>query len=211
MDADLASTSSVATLLGTLLSESPKRGPVGEAARGLCSMNLQGEWPFGSEEELAAVAETMAQARNLSAHELDRQFHHLFVGPQHLEAPPRGSVYLDSEAIVFGDSCIALARWMKANGVALHETGTREPADQIGRMLLLLGWLCENDPGIVDEYLTLHLLPWAPNYFELLEKAASREPFYRGLAKLAALSLRDIARRRNLEGPETLGADAAAS
>ena len=197
MNAELANTSSCAMLLGTLLMQSPKSGAIAEVARSLCEMDLVGEWPFGSRGELAEVADLLKKARALSPAELDREFHRLFVGPQHLDAPPWGSVYLDSEAVVFGDSCVALTRWMRANGIALHEGPSREPADHIGRMLVLLGWICENDSSLVDDYLRLHLLTWAPRYFERLETAAEG-PFYRALAKLAALTLEDIARQRGL-------------
>lgn len=202
MNAELANTSSCATLLGTLLMQSPKGGPLAEAARGLCAMDLENEWPFGSQQELKDIAGLLEAARELSPEELDRAFHHLFVGPQNLEAPPWGSVYLDSEAVLFGDSCIELTRWMRANGIALHENESREPADQIGRMFVLLGWICENDPVLADDYLELHLLTWAPRYFERLG-AAANDPFYRALAELAALTLADVAAQRGLPIEQT--------
>ena len=192
MQADYPAIASCATLIGTLLLQSPKEGPVAEAARGLCETDLVREWPFGSAEEIEGVADLFAQARSVSAEELDRAFHHLFVGPGHLDPAPWGSVHLDSEAVVFGDSCIRLTRWMRAHGIALNESESREPADHIGRMLVLLGWLCENDPALVGEYLHEHLLTWAPQYFIDLE-AAARDPFYRGTAKLAAVTLSDVA------------------
>lgn len=197
MNAELANTSSCATLLGTLLMQSPKGGSVAEATRGLCAMDLENEWPFGKREDLARIAALLEESQSLSPEQLDHEFHHLFVGPQRLDAPPWGSVYLDAESVVFGDSCIELTRWMRANGIALHENESREPADQIGRMLVLLGWICENDPVLADDYLELHLLTWAPRYFERLEKAAGN-PFYRALAKLSNLTLADIAAQRGL-------------
>lgn len=197
MNAELTNTSSCATLLGTLLMQSPKSGPVAEAAKGLCAMDLESEWPFGSSGELTEVAALLGKARNYSPVQLDREFHHLFVGPHHLDAPPWGSAYLDAESVVFGDSCVELTRWMRANGIALHEDGCREPADQIGRMLVLLSWICENEPVLADDYLELHLLTWAPKYFERLKTAAS-DPFYRALAMLSTITIRDIANQRGL-------------
>ena len=73
----------------------------------------------------------------------------------------------------------------------------RPPTDQIGRMLVLLGWMCENEPSLVDDYLRLHLLTWAPRYFERLEAAADG-PFYRAVAELSALTLRGVAEQRGL-------------
>ena len=118
-----------------------------EAIEGLFELDLEKEWPYGSRGELRDVAALLEDARALSLRDLDREFHHLFVGPQHLEAPPWGSVYLDAEAVVFGDSCKDLVRWMRRHGIALHEGASREPADQIGRMLVLLSWICRNDPS----------------------------------------------------------------
>ncbi|MFR1639066.1 MAG: hypothetical protein ACLSVD_07750 [Eggerthellaceae bacterium] len=43
-------------------------------------------------------------------------------------APPWGSVYLDSESVLFGDSCIALGRWMRARGIGLHEGKAASPS-----------------------------------------------------------------------------------
>lgn len=197
MNAELTNTSSCATLLGTLLMQSPKSGPVAEAAKGLCDMDLENEWPFGSSSELAEAATLLEEARSYSLERLDREFHHLFVGPNHLDAPPWGSVYLDAESVVFGDSCIELVRWMRANGIALHESDSREPADQIGRMLVLLSWICENEPVLADDYLELHLLTWAPKYFRRL-KTAANDPFYRALAILSAITIKDIASQRGL-------------
>ena len=177
--------------------QSPTGGPVAEAAEGLCAADLESEWPFGTEDELEEIAALLKEARRLPPEDLDREFHRLFVGPRRLDAPPWGSVYLDSESVVFGDSCMELARWMRANGIALHEGESREPTDQIGRMLVLLGWMCENEPSLVDDYLRLHLLTWAPRYFERLEAAADG-PFYRAVAELSALTLRGVAEQRGL-------------
>lgn len=197
MNTELTTTSSCAMLLGTLLLQSPQTEGVSDAVHGLLEMDLEIDWPYCSPEELKDIATLLRSARKHSFHELDRDFHHLFVGPLQMDVPPWGSVYLDSERVVFGDSCIALTRWMNKNGIALHEGESREPVDHIGRMLILLGWICENEPSLVDEYLQVHLLTWAPQYFVGLEKA-SQNPFYKGVARLARCTLRDISSQREL-------------
>lgn len=159
---------------------------------GLRAMDFEHEWPYGTCEELAQVADMMGASASDSPEKINRDFTRLFVGPQHLEAPPWGSVYLDSEAVVFGDSCAALKKWMDRGGIAIHEGGSREPVDQIGRIFVLLGWLCENEPSLVGEFLELYVLTWAPRYFEKLGKAAVGT-FYEGLAKLGSLTLSGIA------------------
>ena len=147
METGLDNAGSAAMFLGVLLMQSPQNDAVAEAIEGLFELDLEKEWPYGSRGELRDVAALLEDARALSLRDLDREFHHLFVGPQHLEAPPWGSVYLDAEAVVFGDSCKDLVRWMRRHGIALHEGASREPADQIGRMLVLLSWICRNDPS----------------------------------------------------------------
>ncbi|STW79496.1 oxidoreductase component of anaerobic dehydrogenases, Functional role page for Chaperone protein TorD [Klebsiella michiganensis] len=65
----------------------------------------------------------------------------LFIGPWALPAPPWGSVWLDKESLLFGDSTLALREWMRANGVGLSEQRA-EPEDHFGTLLLLAAWLC---------------------------------------------------------------------
>ena len=108
-----------------------------------------------------------------------------------LAAPPWGSVYLDSESVLFGDSCIALGRWMRARGIELHEGESREPVDHIGRMLVLLSWLCDNQPDQVIPFMEEHLMTWAPRYFAQLEPAAAGT-LYEPLGHLASLTLEGV-------------------
>ena len=117
------------------------------------------------------------------------------MGPGKLAAPPWGSVYLDSESVLFGDSCVALQRWMRARGIQLHEGESREPVDHIGRMLVLLSWLSDNQPDQVGPFLDEHLMTWALRYFEQLGPAAAGT-LYEPLWRLALLTLEAIAQSR---------------
>ena len=65
----------------------------------------------------------------------------------------------------------------------------RMPDDHIGLMLSLLATLTEERPELVEEYLSEHLLPWAPHYLGLLEVCAEH-PFYKGLALLTKATLK---------------------
>lgn len=134
------------------------------------AMNLAEEWPWGTAEDLHAVSEELARTGRADIHETDRAYHRLFVGPRKLAAPPWGSVYLDSEAVVFGDSCLAISRWMRAQGIELHEAESREPIDHIGRMLALLSWLASQSPRTRWRVSGQHLLPGA----DLSRKAQQR-------------------------------------
>lgn len=129
-----------------------------------------------------------------------RSFHHLFVGPGHLEAPPWGSVYTDHEKVRFGESCLELGLWMRRRGIERLAAQT-EPADHFGCMLSLLGWLAEHRPELVGEYLSEHLLTWAQHYLERLRPVAQREgqPLYCGAAELASELLAAVQERMGLQ------------
>ncbi|GHK51847.1 hypothetical protein KPZU09_15830 [Klebsiella pneumoniae] len=71
----------------------------------------------------------------------------LFIGPWALPAPPRGSVWLDKESVLFGDSTLALRQWMRENGIALEADGN-EPEDHFGTVLLG-GMVVRNGAGCV--------------------------------------------------------------
>lgn len=182
--ADLAEAASV---LGSLLIANPKHDNF-RLARKFQDTDLQGCWPFGDEEEIARISEMLNRESEEPPASLSRDYERLFVGPGHLQAPPWGSVYLDQDQIVFGDSEIALRKWEQTHGIAAKEGSGREPADHIGRMLILLAVLVADRPDLVAEYLSDHLMPWAPRYFALLGEAASTD-FYRSIAALGAVTL----------------------
>lgn len=191
MNANVEDIEQCALLLGTLFLERPALPHCEKIIRGLAAMNLAEEWPWGADDDLRAISEELTRTGEADIREIDRAYHRLFVGPQKLAAPPWGSVYLDSEAVVFGDSCLAISRWMSARDIELHEEESREPVDHIGRMLALLSWLAGNRPELVAEFLDQHLLPWAPTYLAQLGSAAEGS-FYQALARLTAVTLASI-------------------
>ena len=64
--------------------------------------------------------------------------------------------------------------------------------------LVLLAWLAEERPELVDEFLCDHLLTWSSHFLEQLEEAAE-QPFYEGLANLTRKSLEGLQEERELE------------
>ncbi|ACY85026.1 Tat proofreading chaperone DmsD [Edwardsiella piscicida] len=141
-------------------------------------------WPYGSSaqrEHCAALLCAPAQESLASAYQ------RLFIGPHALAAPPWGSVYLDRESVLFGESTLALRHWMHAQGIS-WQSDAREPEDHIGILLLLTAWLAEGQPQQLPALLQQHLLPWGGRYLTLLQQGADH-PFYQGLASLAALTL----------------------
>ncbi|PLR41317.1 Tat proofreading chaperone DmsD [Chimaeribacter californicus] len=153
-------------------------------------------WPYGSDAILASLSEGFSQP----SHEpLSEAYQRLFIGPDALAAPPWGSVYLDRESVVFGDSTLALRHWLSARGITSYHP-PQEPEDHIGLLLLMAAWLAEERPADVDEFLSEHLLPWAPHYLTLLE-AAARHPFYQAAASLTHVTLSGWRMVREIEVP----------
>ncbi|MCL2529821.1 MAG: Tat proofreading chaperone DmsD [Coriobacteriia bacterium] len=177
-------------ILGGLYCLDPRDTEGWELISSLANTSLIAEWPFGKVAELTHISKLLQEGIATDRQALIREYQRLFIGPKHFNAPAWGSVYLDRDSVLFGSSTIALRQWMRTNGITLNE-GERVPADHIGKMLLLLGWLAEEKPDLVPEYLAEHLMPWAPRYLELLEGDAEN-PFYEGLALLTRVSLESI-------------------
>lgn len=143
-------------------------------------------WPCATEHTKVQVTEYFSQI-DQAQESLTDAYQRLFVGPYALPAPPWGSVYLDKESVVFGDSTLVLRQWMRENGIEPHLTQA-EPEDHIGLLLMMSAWLAENSPAMLNEFLTMHLLPWSGRYLELLRQKADH-PFYVGVAVLAESTL----------------------
>jgi TorA maturation chaperone TorD len=180
-------------VLGILFAQSPQEPEMQPLLKELHALPSFDEWPFGAAEELdeayrlikAGLAET--PDTTMPRNSLAREYQRLFIGPHHFKAPAWGSVYLDRESVLFGCSTLELRQWMREGGITVSSK-KREPEDHIGKMLLLLAWLTQEKPELVDEFLREHLMPWAPRYLELLEEDA-KQPFYQGLAVLARATL----------------------
>ena len=122
---------------------------------------------------------------------LAQEYQHLFIGPENLQAPPWGSVYLEQEGTLFGETTQALHTFLMSEGIAL-DTGQEEPEDHIGLMLWEVSLLAEDlRKDAVKIIVHRHLLTWANNYLEKLS-AATKNNFYRGLAMLTNEALTSI-------------------
>ncbi len=65
----------------------------------------------------------------------------LFIGPWALPSPPWGSVWLDKESVLFGDSTLALRQWMRERH-QLEADGKTNRKIISAPLLLLAAWLC---------------------------------------------------------------------
>jgi TorA maturation chaperone TorD len=184
-------------VLGALFSQDPKEAEAQPVLDQLAALTSLDDWPFGSEVELGEAYGLISEGLATSRTELAREYQRLFIGPHAFKAPAWGSVYLDHESVLFGSSTLELRQWMRANGIVINEE-KREPEDQIGKMLLLMGWLAEEKPDLLPIFLSEHLMPWVSRYLELLEEDA-RQPFYKGLAVLTRTTLAGIVAELDVE------------
>ena len=184
--------------LGPFYRYDPRRefdviGPSYDAIAQLDARAAASEWPFADPDTAFRALCLMQEGLedDFDENAIAWEYRRLFVGPGHKAAPPWGSVYTDKDGVMFGGTWVALREWMSANGLAVEEGESREPEDHIGLMLELMAWLADNRPELGEDFLALHLLPWAGHFTEVLEEAA-QHPFFEALAVLTRTSLDGI-------------------
>lgn len=142
------------------------------------------QWPLATD----VLTSLSAEFCQHSSEAPPQAFQRLFIGPQALPAPPWGSVWLDRENVLFGESTLALRQWMRENGIVFAGS-QNEPEDHFGSLLLLAAWLEENTcHQECDQLLAWHLLPWSGRFLDVFISGADH-PFYRAAGKLAQLTL----------------------
>ncbi len=178
-------------LLATVLRFSPEAPDVAPFL-GIVRDRLLGvAWPCGEEAQLDAINTLMVTDLDMAG--LREAYQRLFIGPNAFEAPAWGSVYLDKESVLFGDSTLELRSFLSGRGAAL-DSGMNEPEDHIGLLLWLVSdFLVAADDAAATEVLEHHILPWSGRYLELLAAHAGH-PFYEGLSHLITLTLAEMVR-----------------
>ncbi|ASV55334.1 hypothetical protein LJPFL01_1971 [Lelliottia jeotgali] len=175
-----------ARVLGALFYFSPESEQTAPLVTALTTTDWYQDWPL-EQASLLPVAETL---RTPSDEPLPDAWQRLFIGPWALPAPPWGSVWLDRESVLFGDSTLALRQWMRDNSIAF-EMKQNEPEDHFGTLLMLAAWLAENERDAErNQLLAWHLLPWSQRFLTVFIEQANH-PFYVGIAQLARLMLAD--------------------
>ncbi len=130
-----------------------------------------------------------------SQEELSVEFSRLFVGPFELPAPPYGSVYLDPNRMVMGDSTMKALRAYKEAGLDLSN-GLREPPDHIAVELEFMHYLASREARATADgdkdrardllkaqgrFLKESMGPWIPPFCEKMRQG-TENAFYRALA-----------------------------
>lgn len=155
--------------------------------------NLLDAFPPGDWEDLYAWPDPQA-VRSLCADAGvpdEYAFSVLFEGQGQMDAPPWGSVYLDKDNLLMGESAVSYRQFLQENGLSLL-SDVNEPEDQFGLMLLAMSALLEEEKiAAAHTLLERHLLPWAYRYLERL-KANGVSRFYARLAALTEIFLRDV-------------------
>ena len=183
-DASLQSFIFSARVLGALFYYPPQSEPCAPLVAALRHKSWAEQWPL-AQSELVPLTHSFAVPCD---EPLDAAWQRLFIGPWALPAPPWGSVWLDKESVLFGDSTLALRQWMRDNNIAF-ETRQNEPEDHVGVLLLLAAWLAEQgNSRACDELLAWHLLPWCGRFLNAFCDTA-HHPFYEALGRLTQLTL----------------------
>ncbi|WP_145606685.1 TorD/DmsD family molecular chaperone [Yersinia intermedia] len=146
----------------------------------------------------AKIARYCQQMPSIQPEQLEYDFSILFEGQGEMPAPPWGSVYLDKENILMGDSTLQYREFLSTFGL-VNQSTIREPEDQFGLMLLAWVHLIEQQPVTKppsDEaalvLLTEHLLPWAYRYLELVSSSQTEHQVYPLLAKITECYLQTL-------------------
>ena len=130
-------------------------------------------------------------------------FARLFVGPYSLPAPPYGSVYLEGERKIMGDSTLDVQNRYRKAGVELSDNFRDVPdhiAAELEFMYLLvfkeIQALENSDVDTTIDYfekqrsfLSEHLGAWAFEFADSIEKEAETE-FYKNLARVTKAFVR---------------------
>lgn len=183
---ELASFALTARALGALFYFAPNSEEAAPLVAAFNSGAWQEAWPLPE----AVLAPLTGAFSKIGDEPLAQAWQRLFIGPDTLPAPPWGSIWLDRESVLFGDSTLALRQWMRGQAIDVAST-QNEPEDHIGTLLLLAAWLVEGGRlAECDQLLAWHILPWSGRFLSVFQQQA-KHPFYAALGQLAQLTLDD--------------------
>lgn len=155
--------------------------------------DLLAGWASGA----AKAASDMERALlNIDQEQLSVDHAELFVGPFELIAAPYGSVYLEKNRQIMGDTTISVLKCYEDAGLSVEE---KEPPDHIAIELEFMAFLCTREAEAraggnsseAEKFLAMQrdfyhsFLSWTPNMCDAIS-TGSQNPFYQALADCLA-------------------------
>lgn len=145
------------------------------------------------------VLEQFKQADQASLNEAHDEF---FSGIADMPVPPWGSVYLDRECVLFGESTAEYKQFLIKNGFEF-DTHNNDPLDHIGLMMMTLGELLEPQlddvpSAALNELLSMHMLPWTSHYLAQIQPMV-KEPAYLQTLTLCQSVLQQVSAALNIQ------------
>lgn len=183
-------------LLGALFYYPPSHAGVQDIVNQLSTLPALCPWPEQREMETVCQQWPLPEGDDFTW-----QYSVLFEGQGEMCAPPWGSVYLEKDNLLMGESTARYRAFLHQQGLAF-ENAQQEPEDQFGLMLLALAALLEreNDQA-AHQLLEAHLLPWSDRYLDRLQ-ANPHSVFYAQLAAFTRLFLQAMQRHYGLRPVE---------
>ncbi|WP_217332190.1 TorD/DmsD family molecular chaperone [Gilliamella apis] len=177
----------LAKLLGAFFYYPPTSKQVTGLIDGLLQLDQLAKWP----NQQLVTEQCQILSTQIQHAEIEYQFSLLFEGQGIMSAPPWGSVYLDQEKLLMGESQERYREFLQQQGLTL-DTGMNEPEDQFGLMLMAYAILLEKQQfAAAQQLMTEYLLSWAPMYLDCL-KQNQVSLFYQALAIIAEQYLQMI-------------------
>jgi TorA maturation chaperone TorD len=160
-------------------------------------------WPLDSAQPEMETGLAMLRACCASWYEnqfrtLKTDYARLFVGPDHLLAPPWESVYRSADHILFDHATLEVRRHYQRFGMPIPKLNV-EPDDHIGLEFRFVTHLCrlglaalgQENPEVLTNilqelrtFIDAHLMKWAPDFLQaVIDNAATL--LYSGAAHLA--------------------------
>ncbi|MEX3018288.1 molecular chaperone [Kluyvera sp. STS39-E] len=180
-------------ILGSLFYYSPEKPEV--KALMSCLPTLADLFPWCDREQLEVLCASWPLPDDAS---LAWQFSMLFEGQGEMPIPPWGSVWLEKDNLLMGETTADYRIFLQSQGM-VFDARHNEPEDQFGLMLLAYSAMLEaNNNAGADRLLEVYLLPWGCRYLERLQ-GNGLSPFYAQLAVVTSRYLQDVVQQRGLD------------
>ncbi len=205
------------SVLGKVLYTYPERAWL----QSLADQDIFAEAPLGNSQPDVQAGLTLLQSWTQGARggmtsqafeDLCADYTRLMMGPGRVIAPPWESVYYSDERLVFQEKTLQVRAWYQRFGLEAQNLH-KEPDDHIGLELAFVAHLAHQALIALDqqdrtafetilaaqrEFLSEHLLIWAPQWCDVVQ-AEAKTDFFRGIALLTRGILTELATTMQIE------------